>query len=186
LHTLPYAELFVSHTLHATEEEARTLAECIRAVIVVCSAVASQKKVKFWDRGGTYPIISRMVSHEEGAEPRYHVDLVKTIFPPEPPIPPIQLEEEALRQLRSQDYAVRGVMELDHILTAAAIGEKHERKACASFALAVDAESGMVLAPEATDSSVAAGDALAGVFLKAVQASRALPKEVRVRNQRLQ
>ena len=44
----------------------------------------------------------------------------------------------------------------------------------------------MVLAPEATDSSVAAGDALAGVFLKAVQASRALPKEVRVRNQRLQ
>jgi hypothetical protein len=174
------------HPWFVTEEEAGTLAECIRAVIVVCSAVASQKKVKFWDRDGAYPMVSRMVSHEEGAEPRYHVDLVKTIFPPEPPIPPIQLEEEALRQLRSQDYAVRGVMELDHILTAAAIGEKHERKACASFALAVDAESGMVLAPEATDSSVAAGDALAGVFLKAVQASRALPKEVRVRNQRLQ
>jgi hypothetical protein len=43
----------------------------------------------------------------------------------------------------------------------------------------------MVLAPDANDSSVAAGDALALVFLKAVLASHALPKEVRVRSQRL-
>jgi len=154
-------------------------------VIVVCSAVASQKKVKFWDQAGTYPMVSRMVPNEEGAEPRYHIDLVQASLPAEPPIPPVRLEEEALRHLRGQDYAVRGVMELDHILTAAAIGKKNERKACASFALAVDAESGMVLAPEATDSSVAAGDALARVFLKAVQASRSLPKEVRVRSQKL-
>jgi len=80
---------------------------------------------------------------------------------------------------------VREVMELDHILSGAAVGKKNERKACASIALAVDAESGMVLAPEATDSRVAAGDALARVFLKAVQASRALPQEVRVRSQKL-
>jgi hypothetical protein len=169
------------HPWFVTEEEAGTLAECIRAVIVVCSAVASQKKVKFWDQADTYPMVSR----EEGAEPRYHVDLVQASLPAEPPIPPARLEEEALRQLRGQDFAVRGVMELDHILTGAAIGKKNERKACASFALAVDAESGMVLAPEATDSSVAAGDALARVFLKAVQASRTLPKEVRVRNKKL-
>ena len=43
----------------------------------------------------------------------------------------------------------------------------------------------MVLAPEVTDSSVAAGDTLATVFLKAIQASRTLPKEVRVRSQKL-
>ena len=169
------------HPWFVTEEEARTLAECIRAVIVVCAAVASQKSVKFWELADTYPMVSRV----EGAEPRYQVDLVKSILPTEPPIPTARLEEEILRPLRSQDYAVRGVMELDHILSGAAIGKKGERRACASIALAVDADSGMVLAPEATDSSVAAGDALARVFLKAIQTSRTLPKEVRVRSPRL-
>jgi hypothetical protein len=164
-----------------TEDEARTLAECIRAVIVVCAAIASQEKVKFWEQEDTYPMVSRV----EGAEPRYQVDLVKTVLPAEPPIMTVQLEEELLRQLRSQDYAVRGVMELDYIHTGAAIGKKGERSACASIALAVDAQSGIVLAPDATDSSIAAGDALAKVFLKAIQASRILPKEVRVRSQKL-
>lgn len=79
-----------------TEEEARTLAECIGAVIVVCSAVASQESVKFWDLADTYPMVSRT----EGAEPRYRVDLVKSILPAEPPIPPVRLEEEALRPSR--------------------------------------------------------------------------------------
>jgi hypothetical protein len=76
-------------------------------------------------------------------------------------------------------------MELDHILSGSVIGKKTERKACASIALAVDADSGMVLAPEVTDSSLAAGDALAKVFLMAIQTSRTLPKEVRVRSPRL-
>jgi hypothetical protein len=169
------------HPWFVTEEEARTLAECIRAVIVVSAAVASQKSAKFWERGDTYPMVTRM----EGDEPRYQVELIQSILPAEPPIPPVRLEEETLRSLRGQDFAVRGVMELDHILSGAAVGKTNERKACASFALAVDAESGMVLAPEATDSSVAAGDALARVFLKAVQACRTLPKEIRVRDQKL-
>jgi hypothetical protein len=53
------------------------------------------------------------------------------------------------------------------------------------IAIAVDAESGMVLAPEVADSSIAAGDTVAKVFLKAIQDSRTLPKEVRVRSQKL-
>ena len=169
------------HPWFVTEEEARTLAECIRAVIVICTAVASQKSAKFWDLTDTYPMVTRM----EGAEPRYQVDLVKAVLPAEPPVMPVRLEEETLRLLRSQDYTVRGVMELDHILTGTPIGKKGERSACAAFALAVDAESGMVLAPDVNNSSVAAGDALARVFLNAVQAGHTLPKEVRVRSQRL-
>lgn len=47
------------------------------------------------------------------------------------------------------------------------------------------ADSGMVLAPEVTDSRVVAGYALARVFLMAIQTSRTLPKEVRVRSPRL-
>ena len=169
------------HAWFVTEEEAMTLAECIRGVIVVCTAVAGHESAKFWDQADTYP----MVSPAEGAEPRYRIDLVKSILPAEPPVCPVQLEEEAVLQWRRQDYALRGVMELDHILTGIPIGKKSERKACASIALAVDAESGIIHAPELTDSSVTAGDAVAKVFLKAIQSSRALPKEVHVRSQRL-
>jgi hypothetical protein len=164
-----------------TADEARTLAECIRAVIVVCSAVASEKKVKFWERADTYPMVTRA----EGPELLYHVELLKSILPPEPPVAPVRLAEETLRSLRGQDYAMRGVMELDLTYSGAAIGKKGERNACAAIAIAVDAPSGMVLAPEVTDSSVAAGEMLAKVFLKAVQTTRLLPQEVRVRNQRL-
>jgi hypothetical protein len=164
-----------------TEDEARTLAECIRAVIVVCTAVASQESVKFWERADIYPIVTRM----EGAEPRYCVEMFQSILPPEPPVAPARLAEETLSALRGRDFAVRGVMELDLTYSGAAIGKKGERNACASVAIAVDAESGTVLAPEVTDSSSPAGDTLAKVFLKAIEGSRTLPTEVRVRNQRV-
>ena len=164
-----------------TEDEARKLAECIRAVIVVCTAVASQESVKFWERADIYPIVTRM----EGAEPRYCVEMFQSILPPEPPVAPARLAEEILSALRGRDFAVRGVMELDLTYSGAAIGKKGERNACASLAIAVDAESGTVLAPEVTDSSSPAGDTLAKVFLKAIEGSRTLPTEVRVRNQRV-
>jgi hypothetical protein len=164
-----------------TAEEVRILTECIRDVIVVCSAVASEKKVRFWERADTYPMVTRV----EGPEPGYKVELFKSILPPEPPVTPVRLAEETLRALRGRDWAMQGAMELNFAYSGAAIGKKGERSACAAIALAVDAGSGMVLAPEVTDSSVAAGETLAKVFLKAIQTTRALPQEVRVRNQRL-
>jgi hypothetical protein len=164
-----------------TEEEARTLAECIRAVIVVCAAVTSQEAVKFWELADTYPMVTRV----EGTEPRYHVEMFHSVLPPESPVVPVRLAEEKLLAVRAQDYSVRGVMELDITYSGAAIGKKGERNACASIAIAVDAQTGMVLAPEVTDSSVAAGDTLAKVFLKAIQTTHTLPKEVRVRSQNL-
>src|ERR1035438_8131644 len=163
-----------------TEEEARALAECIRAVIVVCAAVTSQESVKFWELADTYPMVTRM----EGSEPRYHVEMFHSILPPEPPVALARLAEETLLAIRGQDYAVRGVMELDLTYSGASIGKRGERNACASIAIAVDAESGMVLAPEVTDSSVSAGDTLAKVSFKAIQPSRTMPKEVRVRKQK--
>jgi hypothetical protein len=164
-----------------TEDEARTLAECIRGVIVICAAVASQENMKFWERADTYPMVTR----KEGPEPRYHVEMFQSILPPEPPVAPARLAEETLLAVRGQDYAVRGVMELDLTYSGAAIGKKGERNSCAAIAMAVDAEGGMVLAPEVADSSVPAGDTVAKVFIKVIQVSRALPREVRVRSQKL-
>jgi hypothetical protein len=164
-----------------TEDEARMLGECIRDVITVCAIMASYKNAKFWELADHYPMVTRM----EGTESKFRVDLLQSILPPAPPVAPVRLAEETLRSLRGQNYPVGGVMELDLTYSGAAIGKKGERNACAAIAIAVDAPSGMVLAPEVTDSSVAAGEILAKVFLKAVQTTQALPQEVRVRNQRL-
>jgi hypothetical protein len=164
-----------------TEAEAQTLTECLRAVIAVCSSVVSQKSASYWKRKDTYPIVSCI----EGNGRQFKVDLVKAILPAEPPVAPVQLDDETLRQLRSQDYSVQGVMELDHILSGATIGKKSERPSFAAIALALDAKTGIVYAPEITDSSVAIGEVLARVFLKTVQDNRTLPKEVRVRSQKL-
>jgi hypothetical protein len=76
-------------------------------------------------------------------------------------------------------------MELDCVLSGTPIGKKSERKACASIALAVDAESGVLLAPEMSADNAPPAELLARVFLKGIQSTRTLPKEVRVRSQRL-
>ena len=164
-----------------TAAEADTLAECLRSVIVVASAAASQKKVRFWNKADTYPIVTCV----EGTEPHDKIDLFEFRLPPAPTIPPASLDEKSLEALRGRDHAVRGTMELDHIFSGAPIGKKNERKACASIALAVDADSGVVYAPEITDASVARADILASVFVKAVQSSRTFPQEIRVRSQEL-
>jgi hypothetical protein len=169
------------HPWFVTADDARRLAECIRAVVVVCSAAASRKRVNFWKQADTYP----MVTWVEDSEPQYQITPVKVSPPPEPPIPPVYVDEEALRLLRAKDYPVRGEMELDYIYSGVPVGKKKERKSSASIAVAVDAYSGIIYAPEVTDSSVPCGDALSRVFLQAIQSSHALPTVVRVRNQKL-
>jgi hypothetical protein len=168
------------HPWFVNAEEARTLAECIRSVVVICAAIANQKDVNFWDRADTYPIVARA----DGTEPRYNIDLIKPVLPAQPPVAPLNLPEVLLRPLRGRDYAVRGAMELEYVFSGAAVGKANERTACIAIALAVDAETGIVHAPEAIDTSVPTAEALARVFLKAVQSNRAFPGEVRLRSQK--
>ena len=168
------------HPWFVNAEEARTLAECIRAVVVICTAIASKAEENFWDSEGVYPLVTRA----EGAEPRYNVDLVKPVLPLERRAEPVKIPEELLGQLRGRDYALRGAMELEYIFSGAAVGKPNERPSCAAIALAVDADSGIVYAPEATDSTVAPEVALARVFLAAVKETGVLPREVRVRSLR--
>ena len=168
------------HPWFVNAEEARTLAECIRSVVVICAAIANQKDVNFWDRADTYPIVTRA----DGTEPRYNIDLIKPVLPAQPPIAPVNLPEELLHPLRGKDYAVRGAMELEYVFSGAAMGKANERAACVAIALAVDAETGIVYAPEAIDTSVPTAEALARVFLKAVLSNRAFPREVRLRSQK--
>ena len=169
------------HPWFVTAEEARMLAECIPAVAAVCRAIASHKKLNFWKEAETYP----MVRWVENTEPGYEIDLVKSTLPPERPIPPVSLDDQTLQLLRDKDYRVQGEMELDYIFGSIPIGKQNERKRCASIALAADADTGIVYAPQVIDSTVPVGDALSRVFLKAIQSSRTLPTQVRVRSRKL-
>jgi hypothetical protein len=162
-------------------EEAQILAECIQATIVVSTAVVEHETADFWDGADRYPMVSRV----EGQQRRYQIDVVEAKVPDEPPVVPVQFATDMLAQVRRKDYPVRGVMELDYIFSGTPIGKKNERMASSCVALAVDAASGFLYSPEVTQSNAEAGEALAKVFLKAVQANRALPREVRVRTQRL-
>jgi hypothetical protein len=124
------------------------------------------------------------VTRADVAEPRYNIDLIKPVLPAQPSVAPLNLPEELLLPLRGRDYAVRGAMELEYVFSGAAVGKVNERAACVAIALAVDAETGIVYAPEATDTSVPPAEALARVFLKAVQSNRAFPRDVRLRSQK--
>ena len=168
------------HPWFVNAEEARILAECIRSVVVVCAAIANQKDANFWDSDDTYPVVTRA----DIAEPRYIIDLFKPVLPAQPFVASVNLPEELLRPLRRRDYAVRGAMELEYVFSGTAVGKAHERTACVAIALAVDADTGIVYAPEATNTSVPPAEALARVFLKAVQSNRVFPREVRLRSQK--
>jgi len=48
---------------------------------------------------------------------------------------PARLAEETLLALRGQDYAVRGVMELDHTYSGVSIGKKGGRNSWAAIAI---------------------------------------------------
>lgn len=163
-----------------TGNEARTLAECIRAVIVVCGAIASQRSVKFWELADTYPMVTRM----EGTELRYHVEMFHSVLPPESPVAPVRLAEETLLAVRAQDYAVRGD------------GARHNLQRCGDW------EEGRTQRLRLNCDRCRCAErnrpcsennrfqhfcrrCLAKVFLKAIQTSRTLPKEVRVSNQKL-
>ena len=167
---------------YVTEDEGRLLAECMRAVILICSAASGPAHPKYWDRVDTYPMVSRVEG--EGGEWPYNIELVEAPLPGEPPLSPARLGEEQVRQLRGRDHAVRGVMELDYLLSGAMIGKKNERKACVCVALAVDADSGIVFPPELATPGASVGDTLVIAIMKAIEASRALPREIRVQSRK--
>jgi hypothetical protein len=171
------------HPWFVTEEEAQTLAECLRAVVAACSVIFTQEEVNYWDRDHSYPMVSRV----DGAtgEPRYRVELVEVVPPLEAPLSPAELNQEQLRQLRGHDRQMQGVMELDYLRSSVPIGKKNERKACTTVALAVDAHSGFIFASELAGPGFPIGDVLATAFMKAIGTTRMLPQEVRVRSRRI-
>jgi hypothetical protein len=174
---------------YVTENEARLLADCLRAVILVCSLVSEQEGLDYWDEPDTFPMVSPIDEEEadkkevtERGQLRYEIKPFEVTLAEEPPLSPAQLGAEQFRQLHGRDYPIRGVMEIDFFPSPGVVGEKNERKACLHVALAVDADSGFLFPPELAEPGVSAGDALAAAITKAIETTRVLPREVRVQS----
>jgi hypothetical protein len=166
------------HPWFVSAGEAQTLDECIRGTIALCSEVMQQKRPKFWSRANTYPLVSLT------GDGKSQIELIQSFPPPEPPLPPAQLDPQKAQQLRGRDYPIRGGLELDYILSTAPMGNRNERKSCTSVGIGADPGNGLLYPPVVGDGSVSPGDSLARVFAGAVEANRALPAEVRVRTKR--
>lgn len=165
-----------------TDEEAQTLAEAMQAMIAVCSIVSKEPDVSYWEEADRFPLVSRVEG--TGIKTKFHIEPAKQVLPPEPTLDRVRLEDDEVRQLRDSDYSVRGVLELDYFVSPAVIGRRNERKAFGHVALAVDADSGLVLSSEIASPTKFAGDVLAGAIIKAVRSGRALPREIRVRDRK--
>jgi hypothetical protein len=165
---------------YVTEQEARMLEECLRAVIAACHAVTRQAGKTLWERPYTYPMVSRLDDKEAG----YRIELVEATLPKEPPLEKMQLGPQELRRLHKQDYAIRGVLEVDQFSSGAQVGNKNERKGCVRVAMAVDGETGLVFPPEMAAPGDSIANALGRAILRASEVSRAFPREVRVSQRR--
>jgi hypothetical protein len=161
---------------YVTEQEARMLEECLRAVIVTCHAVTHQTGKTLWERPYAYPMVSRVNDKDAG----YRIELVEATLPKEPPLAKVQLGPAELRRLLKQDYAIRGVLELDHFDSGARLGNKNQRKGFVGVAMAVDSETGLVFPPEMAAPGDSIANALGRAILRASEVTRAFPQEVRV------
>ncbi|MDR3725235.1 MAG: hypothetical protein P4K83_12225 [Terracidiphilus sp.] len=160
--------------------EAQTLTECLRAVLAFCRGIEGKERPDFWGEEHTYPLMERA---GKAVEHQYTVRLQKAPVPAELPMEAARLDEELLRQIKKLDLPVRGAIEVGHTYGMGAVGGKYERKASTTLALAADAVSGMIYAPELAPPGTPVADSLAKVFMKAVLSGRVMPSEVCVRGE---
>jgi hypothetical protein len=148
-------------------------------VLAFCRGIEGKETPDFWEKEHTYPLLERAGE----AANQYTVRTQKAPVPAELPMEAARLDEELLRQIKKLDLPVRGAIEVGHMYGMGAVGGKYERKACTMLALAADAASGMIYAPELAEPGTPIADSLAKVLMKAVLSSRAMPSEVRVRGE---
>ncbi len=169
------------HPWHVTESEANTLAECMEALLGFSNICAESGRALYWEKEDVYPMLTP--TGNPGPNRKYALELVRAPEPPPtPPQAPV-LNEEQVRRMRAQDYAIRGCFEVDSFYPPGAVGGKNERKACVCVGLVTEAGSGFVFHPEVAAPAQSSAPVLAGSLIKAIETARFLPAEVLVRKE---
>lgn len=166
------------HPWFVTKEEALGLRSCLQAVVAILQQLSSRPQKELWPDEKTYPLVVPPSSEKDS----YALEWVKLNTPAAPALPAASLQEEELALLRNQDYVVKGIWELDYVLSTSPVGKKNARKAMTSIAMALDAQSGLILSNEMGIASVSPGELLAKVLFLAIRSTRTFPQEIHVRN----
>ncbi len=168
------------HPWYLTEEEARVLTECIRAVRVLHKAMEDGPDPPFFREPGFLPVMIHQGDHADGFV-EYQIQRTKEprVAAAIPVLP--ELDEVRVNAILKRKLPSRGIIQMDHFYGAGMIGKVHERKALFRIALAVEGETATVYPPEAGLPEHLTGDMLAVAALKAIETRAALPSEIHVK-----
>jgi hypothetical protein len=168
------------HPWYVTEQEALILTTCLDSFLGFFHFLEAHPGASYWEKEGDYPLVSRR--SEGDGQAAYAVRPIKapaeTVKLPRLP----DLDETRIRRIREARLPSRGAVDVDHFYGAGMVGESHERKACIRVAIAIDSETAFAFPPEVGSPEASTGDLLAEVVLTAVESSRALPSELRVKS----
>jgi hypothetical protein len=126
-----------------------------------------------------YPLLA--ADSRDGTRTRYRLKLVKLSDPPSPSLSPAKLSDSQLQRIKAGNYGRQGAIEVDHFYDVASIGKKFERKACLRMVLAADSKSALCYPPEVLSPEASTADALVTAVLRAIESTRILPCEIRVK-----
>jgi len=168
------------HPWFVTENEARILTMAMEAVLAVCDLVDNDPDHDPWDTADVYPLVKL----EEAKDGRQKY-LVSEVAAPHsiPAMPgPLALDTKRIQAIIERKLPVAGILEVDHFYTLSMIGAKHARKACLRIALAIEAQTALAFPPELGSPEESTGEILQRLVLGAIEASRAIPSKIYVRD----
>lgn len=160
-----------AHDWYVTEEEGERLADALAALVWMFTEHPAAAIDDIFDQVG-WPVLRQRegrLTLTAGPVP------ARPVIKPEPVVLP---SPETLAALQPFMAKRTGPLEMEAVVTHAVIGEKHERPAFLVLVLAVDAKTGMVLAPEAAKAADPIAGALVRVLTAVAQNLKALPSEI--------
>lgn len=166
------------HPWFVTESEARTLSQGLASVLAICEVWSEHLDNNFWSQEGVYPLVR--LSGDKGD--LFEYDVSSTTAPSRTG-KHLKLPELDLRKIESilnRRLPSEGILEVDHFLGSATVGAKYERKACLRVAMAIDAKTAFAYRPQVGAPKDSTGEMLQHVVLNAIEAKRALPREIHV------
>src|SRR5580692_99425 len=159
---------------YPTEAEGKVLALCVESVLAFCEELAIAPAERYWKLEDVYPEIfwkKRKFFRVENTLVR-----ITPLPLPERPI----LDEERLAKLGKNDYAVRGIIEVDEFYSGAPVGGENERKACLRAVMAVDARNQYLYMVRTFSPETSLAEVLMEGVLQTIEKGRFVPAEVHV------
>lgn len=160
-----------SHDWYITEQEGQRFCEILAALVWLFTAHSTDALDEIFSQAGWPRLTLRNDRYEIAPGP---VPERPTIQPDPVTLP----SPEALALLTPFAGKLSGIVEMEAVVTPAVVGGKLDRPDFVVFVLAVEADTGFALAPEAAKAASPIAPALTRVIAAAAEARGGLPAEI--------